>query len=159
MRPTIKNNASRYLAKFARTHMRNNNCFTRVIKCTYTDKRTNFLFRTSVCQMRFRYHAARFLGLTLSCGAFSFQSSFHYLEVHDLTNGGAKEKTCALVHVCAFDNACKTIVIAHVRACEFSKIPRCIVFDSWPHVVHQFPVQVLLIRSPWFKHIARFKAY
>ena len=58
-------------------------------------------------------------------------------------------KTCALVRVCAFDNACKTIVIAHVRACEFSKIPRCNVFDSWPHVVHQFPVQVLLFRSPW----------
>ena len=75
-----------------------------------------------------------------------------------LTNGGAKEKTCALVRVCAFDNACKTIVIAHVRACEFSKIPRCIVFDTWPHVVHQFPVQVLLFRSPWsnkYNEIAR----
>ena len=32
--------------------------------------------------MRFRHHAARFLGLTLPCGAFSFQSRFYYLEVH-----------------------------------------------------------------------------
>ena len=64
-------------------------------------------------------------------------------------NRRAKEKTCALVRVCAFDNASKTIVIAHVCPCEFSEMPRCIVFDSWSHVVHQFPVQVLLFRSPF----------
>ena len=62
-------------------------------------------------------------------------------------NRRAKEKTCALVRVCAFGNASKTIVIAHVCPCEFSEMPKCIVFDSWPHVVHQFPVQVLLFRS------------
>ena len=64
-------------------------------------------------------------------------------------NRRAKEKTCAHVRVCAFDNASKTIVIAHVCPCEFSEMPRCIVFDSWPHVVHQFPVRVVLFRSPW----------
>ena len=48
------------------------------------------------------------------------------------------------------DNASKTIVIAHVCPCEFGEMPRCIVFDSWPQVVHQFPVQVLLFRSPWY---------
>ena len=35
----------------------------------------------AIPQLSFPYHAARFLGLTLSCGAFSFQSRF-YLEVH-----------------------------------------------------------------------------